>query len=187
MRPLAHSARDGKPPQTYADHVGNVIGHRVYGATLNAGQVARYRPRDGQAFVQTVGVAAEYHDLGKPDERNQGVLSLVKGRTALSIMWTPVSVIFWQKRPRVGPRCSFMATMPTNPITGFPRLETHGKFPRMRSSGIPISVVKPKNPLAASSQLHRENIPVAQKGDHLAESENLCWVPEICLVMLGGC
>jgi CRISPR-associated endonuclease/helicase Cas3 len=75
MAPLAHSARDGKQPQTYADHVGNVIGHRVYGATVNAADVARYRPRDGQAFVQTVAVAAEYHDLGKLDGRNQSVLS----------------------------------------------------------------------------------------------------------------
>src|ERR1022692_2734879 len=75
MRPLAHSARDGKPPQTYADHVANVIGHPGYGATVNAAQVARYRPRDGQAFIQTVGAAAEYHDLGKLDERNQDVLS----------------------------------------------------------------------------------------------------------------
>ena len=75
MGPLAHSARNGNPPQTYADHVGNVIGHHVYGATVNASRVARYRPRDGQAFIQTVGIAAEYHDLGKLDDRNQAVLS----------------------------------------------------------------------------------------------------------------
>lgn len=72
---LAHSARDGRPPQTYAEHVGNVIGHPVFGATVSAAEVARYRPRDGQAFIQTVGLAAEYHDLGKLDERNQAVLA----------------------------------------------------------------------------------------------------------------
>jgi len=75
MRPLAHSARNGRPPQTYADHIDNVVRHPIYGATIHAAQVAHYRPHDGKAFVQTVGLAAEYHDLGKLDERNQDVLS----------------------------------------------------------------------------------------------------------------
>lgn len=68
--PLAHSARDGAPEQTYRDHVGNV---RRYSA-LFAGDAAAFSPKWKQPFMAAVERAAAYHDLGKLDELFQEVL-----------------------------------------------------------------------------------------------------------------
>lgn len=70
--PLAHSARDGAPQQTYHCHVGNV---RRY-AALFADDAAKYSDKWRTPFLDTVERAAAYHDLGKLDELFQTVLQL---------------------------------------------------------------------------------------------------------------
>lgn len=68
--PLAHSARDGAPQQTYRDHVGNVCRY----SALFAGDAAAFSPKWREPFLATVERAAAYHDLGKLDELFQEVL-----------------------------------------------------------------------------------------------------------------
>jgi CRISPR-associated endonuclease/helicase Cas3 len=68
--PLAHSARNGAPEQTYRDHVGNVCRY--------AGKFARestvFSPQWHKVFTAVVDVAAAYHDLGKLDDLFQDIL-----------------------------------------------------------------------------------------------------------------
>jgi len=68
--PLAHSARDGAPEQTYHDHVGNV---RRYSA-LFAQDTSAFSSKWKQPFLAAVERATAYHDLGKLDELFQEVL-----------------------------------------------------------------------------------------------------------------
>ncbi len=68
--PLAHSARDGAPQQSYRDHVGNVCRY----STLFATDAAAFAPRWREPFVAAVERAAAYHDLGKLDELFQEIL-----------------------------------------------------------------------------------------------------------------
>ncbi|MCG6551067.1 MAG: DEAD/DEAH box helicase family protein [Candidatus Magnetominusculus sp. LBB02] len=70
MEPLARSARNDIPAQTYAEHVGNVSDR----ARRNAAEAAKYFKDGSQAFVDIVSAAALFHDLGKLDEKNQKVL-----------------------------------------------------------------------------------------------------------------
>jgi CRISPR-associated endonuclease/helicase Cas3 len=68
--PLAHSARDGAPQQTYREHVGNVCRY----SALFANDAAVFSPKWREQFLATVERAAAYHDLGKLDELFQEVL-----------------------------------------------------------------------------------------------------------------
>ena len=68
--PLAHSARDGAPEQTYRDHAGNVLRDAVRFAS----EASVLSPKWGKPFVAAVERAAAYHDLGKLDELFQEVL-----------------------------------------------------------------------------------------------------------------
>ena len=68
--PLAHSARDGAPAQTYHDHVGNVCRY----SSLFAGDAAAFSPKWREPFLAVVRSAAAYHDLGKLDELFQEIL-----------------------------------------------------------------------------------------------------------------
>jgi CRISPR-associated endonuclease Cas3-HD len=70
LEPLAHSARDGVPEQTYREHAGNVFRD----ATLFASAAAALSPKWRFSFVAAVERAAAYHDLGKLDELFQEVL-----------------------------------------------------------------------------------------------------------------
>lgn len=81
--PLAHSARPefGVGTQTYREHVENVA--RL--AVENARGVAKYLSGGGERFTEAVRLAAEFHDLGKLDEKNQEVLSGKKKRDHLPI------------------------------------------------------------------------------------------------------
>jgi len=72
MKSLAHSPKDYKPAQTYAEHIANV----VYGARTNAEAAASYYSGSRDQFVDEVVAAATYHDLGKLDEKNQQVLRI---------------------------------------------------------------------------------------------------------------
>ena len=80
MEPLAHSPRRGRPAQTYAEHIGNVISR----ARANAEAAVSYYIGARDQFVDEVVAAATYHDLGKLDEENQRVLG-VESRQPLPI------------------------------------------------------------------------------------------------------
>jgi len=73
MEPLAHSARPklGIQSQLYREHVIAVTDR----ATANAREAAGYCPRDADRLIQSVRLAAEFHDFGKLDEANQTVLT----------------------------------------------------------------------------------------------------------------
>lgn len=170
MRPLAHSARDCNPPQTYADHVGNVIGHRVYGATVNAAQVARYRPRDGQAFVQTVGVAAEYHDLGKLDERNQAVLSR-SSKEGLPVNHVDAGVchLLEEKATRWAALLVY-GHHAYKPHHGLPPVRDPREIPLDAQFRDPDLRGETEKSLGQFLVAHRESISAAQSGDLLTEA-----------------
>jgi len=68
--PLAHSAHDGAPTQTYRDHVTEVC--RL--AILFAREAATFSPKHHAALLAAVTAAATYHDLGKLDEIFQEIL-----------------------------------------------------------------------------------------------------------------
>ena len=70
LEPLAHSARDGAPEQTYREHTGNVCRDAV----LFAHASALLSPKWRISFEAAVERAAAYHDLGKLDELFQEVL-----------------------------------------------------------------------------------------------------------------
>src|SRR5271166_6259888 len=70
LEPLAHSARDGAPQQSYREHVGNVCRY----SALFARDAAAFSPKCRAAFLAVVESAAAYHDLGKLDEVFQDVL-----------------------------------------------------------------------------------------------------------------
>ncbi|MBI3097089.1 MAG: CRISPR-associated protein [Planctomycetes bacterium] len=72
MEPLAHSARPrhGILAQTYAEHVKGVVSR----ALLNAQRASAFYTGDARRFVASVGLGAEYHDLGKMDPANQDTL-----------------------------------------------------------------------------------------------------------------
>jgi CRISPR-associated endonuclease/helicase Cas3 len=70
LEPLAHSAHDGVPEQSYCEHVGNVLRD----AKGFAEAAAMFSPKHRQAFLAVVESAAAYHDLGKLDEVFQDVL-----------------------------------------------------------------------------------------------------------------
>ncbi len=71
--PFAHSPDSKRqiPAQDYAAHIGGVIDR----ACAAAERAAKYAALDGECLKKTVGLAAEFHDLGKLDEDNQDVLS----------------------------------------------------------------------------------------------------------------
>lgn len=72
MIPLAHSARNGKPPQAYRDHVSGVVGS----AYSNVREIIPFVAKEkAGGYLQIVADAANYHDLGKLAQDNQDVLS----------------------------------------------------------------------------------------------------------------
>jgi len=71
MKYYAHSPKDGVDAQTYAAHVRGVCSL----AQQYANEAGTYSKTDGEVLRQLVENAAEYHDIGKLDEKNQDVLS----------------------------------------------------------------------------------------------------------------
>ena len=69
---LAHSAHDGRPAQTYLDHVQHVHDDAVRYAKEAAAFAANQE--NGIALVSAVENAALLHDLGKLEEENQAAL-----------------------------------------------------------------------------------------------------------------
>ena len=78
---LAHSERDGHPAQSYEEH--------VHGVMRRAGEYAdaagKYAVGSAKVLNSIVSAAAELHDLGKLDPRNQAVLHQPDGRRHLPI------------------------------------------------------------------------------------------------------
>jgi CRISPR-associated endonuclease/helicase Cas3 len=81
---LAHSAKHARPTQSYAEHISNV----TRGAVIRARRMLRhYKPKDAKlprrrALLAIAADAASYHDFGKLDDANQGVLA---GKSARSL------------------------------------------------------------------------------------------------------
>ncbi len=72
MTMLAHSARDGKPPQLYGEHVTGVVNR----ACNNIIDIFRYVNQDKtDYYLELIKNAAIYHDLGKLSVKNQDVLT----------------------------------------------------------------------------------------------------------------
>ena len=67
---LAHSGKDGYPPQTYRDHVEGVS-RRALKYAAEAGQ---YATEGQESLVSAVQKSAEMHDLGKLGDKNQDTL-----------------------------------------------------------------------------------------------------------------
>ena len=78
--PLAHSARNGTPAQTYASHVGNVARY----ASQFAAEAAAFSSRWGAPLLAAVSQAAPYHDLGKLDEIFQAALRTNAAKTGIN-------------------------------------------------------------------------------------------------------
>jgi CRISPR-associated endonuclease/helicase Cas3 len=78
--PLAHSARNGTPAQTYASHVGNVARY----ASQFAAKAAAFSSRWGAPLLAAVSQAAPYHDLGKLDEIFQAALRTNAAKTGIN-------------------------------------------------------------------------------------------------------
>lgn len=81
MQYLAHSARQGCPPQTYQCHVEGVLAL----AQKYAEEAAVFAQKDGAALVNIVCSAANVHDIGKLDEKNQEVLNQPAGARHLPV------------------------------------------------------------------------------------------------------
>lgn len=67
---LAHSGKDGYPPQTYHDHVEGVSRR----ALKYAAEAGRYAAKEQESLVSAVRESAELHDLGKLEDKNQDTL-----------------------------------------------------------------------------------------------------------------
>jgi CRISPR-associated endonuclease/helicase Cas3 len=78
--PLAHSAHDGAPEQSYRAHVGEVI--RL---AMEFGRAAAaFSPKWQEPFLTVLEMAANYHDLGKLDEIFQDDLCRNRRQTRLN-------------------------------------------------------------------------------------------------------
>mgnify|MGYP000962171497 CR=1 FL=1 len=89
---FAHSADQvqGIPAQSYADHICGVMKH----ACKAADEAAQYCLLDGDLLRKVVPLAAEFHDLGKLDEKNQEVLSGQSKAVKLPIQHTDAGTAY---------------------------------------------------------------------------------------------
>ncbi|HAH32035.1 MAG TPA: CRISPR-associated protein [Elusimicrobia bacterium] len=92
---LAHSARLGKPSQSYEDHVKHVFVE----ACRFASEVEEFAPKYKGFFLKTIALAAEYHDLGKLDSENQAILLRPDGHKKLPINHVDAGVAAIQSLP----------------------------------------------------------------------------------------
>ncbi|MDR2018246.1 MAG: DEAD/DEAH box helicase [Syntrophobacterales bacterium] len=71
MKPLAHSARNGRPSQLYGEHVTGVVER----TRTNVSEIFPYIDEEkAKSYLNIVTEAAIYHDLGKLAAQNQEVL-----------------------------------------------------------------------------------------------------------------
>lgn len=79
---LAHSSRDGCPPQTYEAHIRGVYAK----ASAYVAGVEQYTAKAKDILTEIVQKSALMHDLGKLDDENQNVLhSSDRGKRHLPI------------------------------------------------------------------------------------------------------
>lgn len=71
MSYYAHSPKSGIPAQTYESHIAGVRRR----ACEYANRLHMYAKLDGDLLLQSVEIAAIFHDLGKLDSENQAILS----------------------------------------------------------------------------------------------------------------
>jgi len=81
---LAHSAQHGCPPQTYAAHVAGGQGV-TWRAWRSAEKAGRYSERFGARLLRAVRLGGEFHDLGKLDPYNQGILNKANSHEPLPV------------------------------------------------------------------------------------------------------
>ncbi|MFA5657694.1 MAG: DEAD/DEAH box helicase [Oscillospiraceae bacterium] len=99
MSYYAHSPKDGIDAQAYAAHIRGVclLAHQY------AHEVGTYSKSDGKALLQLVGEAAEYHDMGKLDEKNQDVLSGNVKAKSLPVNHVDAGAAYWLAEEHFSP------------------------------------------------------------------------------------
>jgi CRISPR-associated endonuclease Cas3-HD len=92
MKYYAHSPRKEKdiPAQSYESHINEVI-RRARSMGVEVSKYAAFSPDD---FLQTVEIAAQFHDLGKLDLKNQEVLSGKKSAKRLPVEHTDAGTAY---------------------------------------------------------------------------------------------
>lgn len=117
MEPLAHSAQNGRPPQSYAAHVTGVVRRACANADAAQGERAKFR----EALGRTVRLAAEFHDLGKLDPANQKILGKAGSRESLPVKHWDAGVAALLRTGEV--RDSFAAALVYAHHKGLPNFE----------------------------------------------------------------
>lgn len=113
MTYFAHSPKDGIEAQTYADHIRGVTS-LVKQFAMETGQ---YSKHDRTVLQQLAEEAAEYHDLGKLDPKNQRVLSGEVTSKVLPVNHVDAGVAHWLSDQRFS---SFCAAVTQAHHMGFP-------------------------------------------------------------------
>ncbi|MDD4849423.1 MAG: CRISPR-associated endonuclease Cas3'' [Gemmiger sp.] len=94
---FAHSAKNGYPPQRYAEHVENTTKL----ALCFAQEMKPYCKKDAAQFENILRCAVPYHDLGKLDEKNQAVLHQKDGESGpLPVNHTDAGAAFLKQSGR---------------------------------------------------------------------------------------
>jgi len=88
---LAHSSRNGKPPQSYRDHVAGTVKNTCENIAAILPFVLPEKCDDYRAIVTA---AAIFHDLGKLERRNQAVLCDIKKANKLPVEHRDAGTIF---------------------------------------------------------------------------------------------
>ncbi|MDE3260135.1 MAG: CRISPR-associated endonuclease Cas3'' [Gemmatimonadota bacterium] len=126
---LAHSPQPENkiPAQPYAEHIENVIASAV----RHTGELAA-NATDGRLFELAVQLAAEFHDIGKLDPKNQAVLS-VSGSGHLPANHVDAGVAHLLKSP-LRPASQLAAILVFSHHLGLPDITEH----QTRRAGLPF-------------------------------------------------
>ncbi|MBC8577792.1 CRISPR-associated endonuclease Cas3'' [Yanshouia hominis] len=99
MNYFAHSPKDGVEAQTYAAHIRGVC----HLADRFGREAGKYSKSDGEALRRLVEKAAEYHDIGKLDEKNQAVLSGKVKAKSLPVNHVDAGAAHWLTQSSLSP------------------------------------------------------------------------------------
>lgn len=100
---LAHSAKHDHPPQAYQSHVEGVCTL----AAQYAKQAAAFAQKDGSALQDIVLAAAQAHDIGKLDVKNQCVLHAPEGARHLPVHHQDAGAAFLMNE-NINPLAAFL-------------------------------------------------------------------------------
>jgi len=117
--PLAHSAQDGRPPQSYVAHVTGVVRRACANADAAQGEGAKFR----ETLARAVRLGAEFHDLGKLDPANQKILGKPGSRESLPVKHWDAGVAALLRHPDAALRDSFGAALVYAHHKGLPNFE----------------------------------------------------------------